>query len=47
MGSGRGSVGRVVASDTRDPRFEYSHWQTLYYLYNVNCVVKTKINGPL
>ena len=28
MGSGGGSVGRAVASDTRGPRFESSHWQT-------------------
>ena len=25
LGSGCGSVGRAVASDTRDPRFESSH----------------------
>ena len=28
--SGCGSVGRVVASDTRGPQFESSHWQNLY-----------------
>ena len=27
MGSGCGSVGRAVASDTRGPRFESDHWQ--------------------
>ena len=27
MGSGCGSVGRAVASDSRGPRFESSHWQ--------------------
>ena len=27
MGSGRGSVGRAVASDSRGPRFVSSHWQ--------------------
>ena len=31
VGSGFGSVGRAVASDTRDPRFESSHWQIIYY----------------
>ena len=30
--SGCGSVGKAVASDTRDPQFESSHQQTLYYL---------------
>ena len=28
--SGRGSVGRAVASDTRDPRFESNHRQILF-----------------
>ena len=34
MGSGCGSVGTAVASDTRGPGFEYSHWQLLniYFL---------------
>ena len=33
-GSGRGSVGRAVASDTRDPRFESQHRQNfIYQLY--------------
>ena len=32
FGIGCGSVGRAVASDTRGPRFESSHRQTLYYL---------------
>ena len=27
LGSGCGSVGRAVASDTRGPQFESSHWQ--------------------
>ena len=27
-GSGCGSAGRVVASDTRGPRFESRHWRT-------------------
>ena len=30
VGSGCSSVGRVVASDTRDPRFESRHWQNFY-----------------
>ena len=34
-----GSVGRVVASDTRGPRFESSHWQKLFIL-NI-CVLST------
>ena len=29
MGVGCGSIGRAVASDTRGPRLESSHWQTL------------------
>ena len=42
LGSGCGSVGRAVASDTRDPRFESSHWQKIIYiehLFTVNCVL--------
>ena len=39
LGSGCGSVGRAVASHTRDPRFEPYHWrnfvyQFIYQLYN-------------
>ena len=34
FGSGCGSVGRVVASDTRDPRFESSH-RLIYLLLAV------------
>ena len=44
-----GSVGRVVASDTRDPRFESSHWQNfIYQLYNRKDKNKEKEagNGP-
>jgi len=29
VGSGCGSVGRAVTSDTRGPWFESSHWQKL------------------
>ena len=44
VGSSCGSVGRAVASDTRGPRFEFSHWQILYWtLFTVNCIEKTKI----
>ena len=56
MGSGCGSVGRAVASDTGGPRFESSHgkllYRTLRFLSAVNCNEKTKIkkkdggNGP-
>ena len=35
VGSGYGSaVGREVASDTRDPRFESRHWQ-IFILQNI------------
>ena len=50
MGSGCGSVGRVVASNTRGPRIEYSHRQN--FIMNMFTVEKTKIkkkeagNGP-
>ena len=37
-GSGGGSVGRAVASDTRDPRFESQHRQTL----STNCTLKRR-----
>ena len=45
---GCGSVGRAVATDTRGPRIESSHWQkiTNIYLTFVNCqlcIEKTKI----
>ena len=33
VGSGCGSVGRAVGSDTRDPRFESSRWQNLYWTF--------------
>ena len=38
-----GSVGRAIAFYTRDPQFESSHWQTLYYIFTLNCFEKTKI----
>ena len=40
LGSGCGSGGRAVASDTRDPLFEFSQRQILLTL---NCIEKTKI----
>ena len=39
MGSGCGSVGRAVASNTRGPRFESSHWQSF------NWTIKKKTMG--
>ena len=36
QGTGCGSVGRTVASDTRGPRFKSSQLQTLYYIFTVN-----------
>ena len=44
QGSDCGSVGRVVVSDTRYPRFESSHWQNCINLFTVNFIEKTKIN---
>ena len=38
-GSGCGSAGRAVASNSRGPRFESSFRQT----FTVNCIEKTKI----
>ena len=52
MGCGCGLVGSAVASDTRGPQFQSSHWQNLYLMFSVNCIKKTKIknkeaeNGP-
>ena len=43
LGSGGGSVGREVASDTRGPRFKSRNWQNvIYQLYNQN-TEETKI----
>ena len=45
LGSGCGSVGRAVASDTRGPRFKSSHRQKFIYiehLLTVNCVLKRR-----
>ena len=49
LGSGCGSVGRAVASDTRDLRFKSRHWQNfIYQLYNRKDENKEKDagNGP-
>ena len=40
LGSGCGSVGRAVASDTRGPWFESSHWQKFIYVLNI-CLLPT------
>ena len=42
-GSGCGSVGRAVSSDTRVPRFESSHQQTFIHVFTINCIEKTKM----
>ena len=46
VGSGCGSVGRAVASDSRGPRFKSSHWQKnnifIEHLFTVNCVLKRR-----
>ena len=45
MGSGCGLVGRAVASETKGPRFESSHWQRIIYiehLFFINCVLKRR-----
>ena len=49
---GCGSVGRVVVSNTRNPRFKYSHNQEfISNIFTVNCWKDEKIekeagNGP-
>ena len=35
VGSGGGSVGRAVASDTRDTLFESQHWQNFIYQLDI------------
>ena len=40
LGSGCGTVGRAVASDTRDPKFESSHLQ---FLCSLKCIEQMKI----
>ena len=44
QGSGCGSVGRAVASDSKGPRSESHHRQNIYIEhFTVNCIEKTKI----
>ena len=40
QGSGCGSVGRAVASNTRGPRFESSHRQIFIYILKI-CILST------
>ena len=40
FGNGCGSVGRAVASESRGPRFESSHWQTLLNICLLSTVLK-------
>ena len=40
LGSGCGSVGRAVASNSRGTRFESSHWQKFNSLLNI-CLLST------
>ena len=40
LGSGCGSVGRAVASNTRGPQFESSHPQKFIYILNI-CLLST------
>ena len=40
LGSGCDSVGKAVASDTRGPQFESSHWQKFIYILNI-CLLST------
>ena len=46
LGSGCGSVGRAVASDTRGPRFESHHQKNLFisieHLFTINCVLERR-----
>ena len=36
------AVAQLVKRLLPTPRFKSSYWQTLYYLFNVNCTKKTK-----
>ena len=42
LGSGCGSVGRAVASNTRGPWFESSHWKNLLNIYLLSTVLKRR-----
>ena len=42
MGSGCGSVGGAVTSNTRGPRFESSHRRNFIHVFTINSIEKTK-----
>ena len=42
QGSGCGSVGRAVESNTRDTRFDSSHRQNFINLFTIKCIERTK-----
>ena len=42
MGSGCGTVGRVVASKTGGPKLEYNRRKFLEHLFNENCQISKK-----
>ena len=42
MGSGCGTVGRVVASKTGGPNLEYNRRKFLEHLFNENCQISKK-----
>ena len=42
LGSGCDSVGRAVASDTRGPRIESSHWQNILNMDLLSTVLKKR-----
>ena len=44
LGSGCGSVGRAIASDTRGLQFESGPRQTLNYFYTVNCMYMDELS---
>ena len=46
LGSGCGSVDRVVASNKRGLRFESSHWHKIILnIFTVNCIEKTQLKA--
>ena len=42
-GSGYGTVGRAIASDTREPRFEFHHPQKLVYCELFIALIREKL----
>ena len=42
VGSGGGSIGRVVASDSRGPQFESSHQPKIYIEHLLSTVLKRR-----